>query len=102
MKRVLISLCLVAASALGTIRLLAACGSYFQAETPDTTFYGTQCVDHFGKISHWRLFFTNGHETHDLQVKADAACFSGNFTACYPGYDTHRSGPTLIPQCGTK
>ena len=75
MKRVLISLCLVAASALGTIRLLAACGSYFQAETPDTTFYGTQCVDHFGKISHWRLFFTNGHETHDLQVKADAACF---------------------------
>src|SRR5437762_5173831 len=101
MKRVLISLCLVAASALGTIRLLAACGSYFQAETPDTTFYGTQCVDHFGKISDWRLF-----SPMDMKPKIFKSKLTRPVSAVIlqPAIQvtTHLSGPTLIPQCGTK
>ena len=64
------------------------CGSYFQPEKEDT-FAGPALCGFLGpeiKTAHWHLFYTNGHETHDIQVSESADCFFPNH-GCYPGYD---------------
>jgi hypothetical protein len=90
MKRALIGFALIAASAFITVKVLAECGSYFQPEKEDT-FSGEAICGLYGpttKTAHWRLFYTNGHETHDVQVTEDASCFlSTGLHDCYPGYD---------------
>jgi hypothetical protein len=87
MKRILTALALIVVSAFITLEVLAACGSYFQPEGPDT-FSGGPCPNTFSKTAHWHLFFTDGHETHDVQVKENGRCFGGTILTCYPGYDT--------------
>lgn len=89
-EKSIITLCLVFLSAATTVTVLAACGSYFQPFSPDT-FTGTQCVTAFSKTAHWKLFFTNGHETNDLQVTEQGECIPAANApplACYPGYNT--------------
>jgi len=96
MKRTLITVCLIGVSAFVTVKVLAACGSYFQTESPDT-FSGGGCS--FNKTAHWRLFFTDGHETHDVQVRENGKCFTsaaGQTYACYPGYDTPYFASTTV------
>jgi hypothetical protein len=83
----LLALALTVGSTFITLEVLAACGSYFQPEGPDT-FSGGPCPDAFSKTAHWHLFFSDGHETHDIQVKEDGRCYGGTVLACYPGYDT--------------
>lgn len=90
MKRLLIGLALTGASALMTLKVLAACGSYFTPAGPDT-FNGGPCPNNFTKTAHWDLFFTDGHETRDLKVQESGQCItvaSGATYACYPGYNT--------------
>ena len=87
MRRILILLGLISVSAFATLEVLAYCGSYFQAETPAVTFSGGPCPNAFDKTAHWHLFFTDGHETRDVQVPENGHCY-GTILACYPGYDT--------------
>lgn len=93
MKRILITLTLIVISSVVTYKVLAACGTGFQPEFPDT-FSGGPCPNSFSKTAHWHLFFTDGHETSNLQVTASGNCTTytdeggGQHTvACYPGYD---------------
>ena len=80
----------MAVSAIATKGVLVTCGSYFQAESPDT-FSGGPCPSAFSKTAHWRIFYTDGHEARDVQVSASGACYgpvNGVYQACYPGFDT--------------
>lgn len=93
MKRFLIALILIVASATITLRVLAACGSYFAPHSPDT-FQGGPCPNTFSKTAHWDLFFTDGHETRDLPVQENGRCKSveiapgtAGVIACYPGFN---------------
>lgn len=90
MKRLLFAFGLMVFSATSTITVLAVCGSYFQPESPANTFSGGPCPTGFGKVAHWRLIYTNGHETHDVQVSATGTCFAyeSSYVACYPGFET--------------
>jgi hypothetical protein len=87
MRRILALLALIVVSAVATYEVLADCGSYFQPETPAVTFSGGPCPNSFSKTAHWHLYFTDGHETHDLQVPENGSCYGGG-AYCYPGYDT--------------
>lgn len=91
MRRTLIALFVTFVTAAITFKVLADCGSYFQPEKADT-FSGGPCPNSFSKTAHWHLFFTDGHETSDVQVTANGACYGppqyANNFFCYPGYDT--------------
>lgn len=89
MRRIFLLFALMGVTAFATLEVLAACGSYFQPEGPDT-FSGGSCGSSFSKTAHWRLFFTDGHETRDLQVTEPGRCFTNNDITytCYPGYNT--------------
>lgn len=86
MRRLLITLALLMVSAVLTFKVLGACGTYIQPEGNDT-FAGVQCVTSFSKTAHWHLLFSDGHETHDVQVNEEGRCYADTY-ACYPGYDT--------------
>jgi hypothetical protein len=89
MKRTLITFGLLMLSALSSLKILAACGSYFQPEGPDTFDGATPGQGLFYKPAHWHLFFTDGHETRDVQVREPATYYGSSLepTYCYPGFD---------------
>lgn len=89
MRKILLSLTLIVVSAFVSFNVIAGCGSYFQPESPADTFSGSCAAGGFSKTSHWRLFFVDGHETHNLEVSAPGICSTGGPpNACYPGFDT--------------
>jgi len=92
MRRILLTATLLIVSSFVSFKVLAACGSYFTPSSPDT-FSGGPCPNSFSKTAHWDLFFTDGHETRNLQVTENGECMSvttpgGNAViGCYPGYN---------------
>lgn len=78
-------------SALATVTVLAACGSYFSPTQPtaaNLTLWGTYCSNSFGgfgKTHTWTLHYTNGHQW-NVQVSEYATCYGG--VACYPEFYT--------------
>ena len=88
MKGVLIAVCLILASALATVTILAACGSIFTPPVPSAanlTLWGTPCNGTFGKTHTWHLYYTTGLNPL-VDVVEQGGCYYGE--ACYPGYDT--------------
>jgi len=58
----------------------------------DDTLSGGPCPASFSKTTHWKLFFTDGHETQSpVDVTRPGACYTyegpGGNTFCYPGFD---------------
>jgi hypothetical protein len=88
MKRTLTPLTLIVVSMFVTLKVLAACGSYFQPHEPDT-FAGGPYPSAFSKTAHWDLFFTDGHVQNNppVNVTEPGAYFNDGALACYPGYD---------------
>src|SRR5437764_2127061 len=88
MKAMIIALCLIFASALSTVTILATCGTSFSPATPQTSnqeLWGTGCNGSFGKAHHWDITW-NGHEVSDKRVSDFGECIDNH--ACYPGFDT--------------
>lgn len=91
MRRIFIFSVFMAVSAIVTVKVLAACGNYFQPAGNDT-FTGGPCPATFSKTAYWTIYFTDGYVPNPpVQVPEPGACFGPNngvYQACYPGYDT--------------
>jgi hypothetical protein len=91
MKAVLIASCLVVASALATVTILAACGVTFTPSAPSSSnirFWGTQCNGEFGKAHTWHIYWNDTN--YEFEVSEPATCWTGTGgnLVCYPGFDT--------------
>jgi hypothetical protein len=91
MKAVLIAFCLVVASALATVTIIAACGDSFTPSAPSNSnirFWGTQCNGEFGKAHTWHIYWNDTN--YEFEVSESASCWTGTGgnVVCYPGFDT--------------
>jgi hypothetical protein len=69
------------------VAVLAACGSYWEPDRPDSSnvyFWGTQCDGFFGKGHIWQIHYTDNYVWANFAVAAEADCNP----LCYPGFDT--------------
>lgn len=91
MRGFLFALCIIVASMVATVTILATCGDTFTPSHPqgsNLTLWGTPCSGQAGKIHHWHIYW-HGDEKPDFQVSEPGFCYPEyNNKFCYPGFDT--------------